>query len=31
MWIHIFIQMLAYGVIFPVGMIFGVRHLSLSP
>ena len=24
MWIHIFIQMLAYGVIFPVGMIFGV-------
>jgi len=24
MWIHIFIQMLAYGVIFPVGMIFGM-------
>ncbi|KAL2783519.1 hypothetical protein BJX66DRAFT_318413 [Aspergillus keveii] len=24
MWIHIFIQMLAYGVVFPIGMIFGI-------
>ncbi|KAM3535534.1 hypothetical protein MY4038_001219 [Beauveria bassiana] len=23
-WIHIFIQMLAYGVIFPIGMVFGM-------
>jgi hypothetical protein len=25
MWIHILIQMLAYGIIFPTGMVFGVR------
>ncbi|KAL3488948.1 hypothetical protein BJX62DRAFT_252955 [Aspergillus germanicus] len=24
MWIHIFIQMLAYGVVFPIGMVFGI-------
>lgn len=24
LWIHIFVQMLAYGVIFPIGMVFGV-------
>ena len=25
LWIHIFIQMFAYGVVFPIGMVFGVR------
>lgn len=24
MWIHIFTQMLAYGIIFPIGMVLGV-------
>ncbi|KAK5995942.1 Protein YTP1 [Cladobotryum mycophilum] len=24
LWIHIFIQMLAYGIIFPIGMVFGM-------
>ncbi|KJZ77706.1 hypothetical protein HIM_02883 [Hirsutella minnesotensis 3608] len=24
LWIHIFVQMLAYGVIFPIGMVFGL-------
>ncbi|VUC28167.1 unnamed protein product [Clonostachys rosea] len=24
LWIHIFIQMIAYGVVFPIGMIFGM-------
>ncbi len=23
-WLHIFVQMLAYGVIFPIGMVLGV-------
>lgn len=25
LWIHIFINMFAYGVIFPIGMVLGVR------
>lgn len=28
LWIHIFIMMLAFGVIFPVGMVLGVSHLT---
>ncbi|KAK8017778.1 hypothetical protein PG993_014104 [Apiospora rasikravindrae] len=34
LWIHIFIQMLAWGIIFPAGMVLGVRYLyfySSSP
>ena len=27
MWIHIFVQMFAYGVIFPIGMVLGVSRL----
>lgn len=26
LWVHIFIQMTAWGVIFPVGMVLGVRY-----
>jgi hypothetical protein len=26
LWIHILIQMLAYGVIFPIGMVLGVPY-----
>jgi hypothetical protein len=25
LWIHIFVQMLAFGVLFPLGMVLGVR------
>lgn len=28
MWIHIFIQMLAYGIVFPIGMVLGVGDLA---
>lgn len=28
MWIHIFVQMLAYGIIFPIGMVLGVSDLA---
>lgn len=28
MWIHIFIQMVAYGVVFPIGMVLGVSQMA---
>lgn len=31
LWIHIFVQMVAYGVVFPIGMVLGVRGAPPPP
>jgi hypothetical protein len=30
LWVHIFVQMLAFGILFPLGMVLGVSY-SLYP